>query len=60
MVKLPLLIRHILSIPVKPFGCGYAALRLSWLKIIQDFSHVLSLISSFRLTNLLIVKRLNW
>ena len=27
MVKLPFLILHILSIPVKPFGCGYAALR---------------------------------
>ena len=30
MVKLPFLILHILSIPVKPFGCGYAALSPSW------------------------------
>ena len=29
MMKLPFLILHILSIPVKPFGCGYAALSLS-------------------------------
>ena len=29
-MKLPFLILHILSIPVKHFGCGYAALSFSW------------------------------
>ncbi len=33
-MKLPSLILHILSIPVKHFGCGYAALCLSWLNCI--------------------------
>ena len=29
-MNLPFLILYILSIPVKPFDCGYAALRSSW------------------------------
>jgi hypothetical protein len=32
MGRLPFLILHILSIPVKTFGCGYAALSASWTK----------------------------
>jgi len=34
-MNLPFLILHILSIPVKPFGCGYAA--LSWILVIPHW-----------------------
>jgi hypothetical protein len=37
-MKLPFLILHILHIPVKPFGCGYAALSLSWLNVFSVFT----------------------